>query len=99
MPLLAVVVAIAAQLLAAGVARELAGNAARAGAIALLQGGEAERAARAALPGWSRERLEVHVSGRRVRVRLRPPALVPRVGELLAATRVADAGPQPRRVW
>src|SRR5262249_62134556 len=45
-----------AQLLAAGSARELAGNAAEAGAAALLQGSDPGKAARDALPGWSRGR-------------------------------------------
>ena len=95
MPLLVVVVAVAAQLLAAGAARELAGNAAEAGAVALLQGGDAGRAARGALPGWSRRRLAVRVDGRRVHVRLRPPSLTRRLEEIFAATEVADAGPPP----
>jgi hypothetical protein len=92
LPLLVVVVATVAQLLAAGLARELAGNAAEAGAIALLQGGNPRIAAGEALPGWSRERVEISVSGRRVRVRLRPPSPVARIGRLLAAVEVADAG-------
>ena len=61
---LALLIALAiGQLLAAGAARELAGNAAEAGATALLQGGDASSAARAALPGWSRGRASVSVSG------------------------------------
>ena len=41
-------------LLSAGAAREAAGGAAEAGAVALLQGRDARAAARAALPGWPR---------------------------------------------
>jgi hypothetical protein len=84
----------AGQLLAAGAARELAGNAAEAGAVAILQGLEPLDAARDALPGWSKDRADVRVTGRRVRVRLRPVAIVPGVSDRLAATVVADAGPE-----
>ena len=64
---LAVLVALAiGQLLAAGAARELAGHAAEAGAVALLQGGDPKAAARDALPGWVHGRANVHVAGRRV---------------------------------
>jgi hypothetical protein len=93
---LAVLVALAAgQLLAAGAARELAGNAAEAGAAAILQGTPEPRdAARDALPGWSKDRAEVRVEGRRVRVQLRPLVVVPGVADRLAATVVADAGPE-----
>jgi hypothetical protein len=91
---LAVLVALAVgQLLAAGAARELAGTAAEAGAAAILQGGDPRAAARDALPGWSDDRADVRVSGRVVRVRLRPLAVVPGVADRLAATVVADAGP------
>ena len=93
---LAVVVGLAAgQLLAAGAARELAGNAAEAGAAAMLQGGDARDAARAALPGWSRDRAVLRVGGRRVRVRLVPRAVLPGLASRLTATVTADAGPPP----
>lgn len=93
---LAVVVAFAvAQLLAAGVTRELAGHAAEAGAVAVLQGGDPAEAARAGVPGWSHDGLAVRVSGRRVRVRMRPPSPLRPLGDLLAVTRHADAGPAP----
>ena len=94
-PLLAAVVLAAAQLLAAGAASVLADHAAEAGAVALLQDADPAAAARAALPGWSRGRVRVTVEGRRVRVRLRPPAPVAGLGRMLEATRVADAGPSP----
>ena len=51
LPLAALVALAIGQLLAAGAARELAGNAAEAGAAALLQGGDPAAAARAALAG------------------------------------------------
>lgn len=93
-PLLLAVVLAAGQLLAAGVARELAGHAATAGAAALIQGRDGAGAARRALPGWSRRRSVVTVSGRRVAVRLRPPGPAPLAG-LFEAREGADAGPEP----
>jgi hypothetical protein len=94
-PLLLAIVLAAAQLLAAGAARELADHAAEAGAIALLQGVDPVSAARAAVPGWSHGRLDVRIDGRRVRVRLRPRAALPALAAMLEATGTADAGPGP----
>jgi hypothetical protein len=92
---LAVLVALAVgQLLAAGAARELAGNAAEAGATAILQGTDPKDAAHDALPGWSDDHVEIAVSGRRVRVVLRPMPVIPGVADRLTATVVADAGPE-----
>jgi hypothetical protein len=92
---LAVLVALAiGQLLAAGAARELAGNAAEAGAAAILQGTDPKAAARDALPGWSDGHVDIAVTDRRVRVRLRPVPVIPGVADRLAATVVADAGPE-----
>lgn len=93
LPLAALIALAIGQLLAAGAARELAGNAAEAGAAALLQGGDPAAAARAALPGWSRERATVHVAGRRVDVHVRPHLVVPMLAERLNASVSADAGP------
>jgi hypothetical protein len=76
-PLLLAVALAAAQLLAVGYSSVLAGNAAEAAALALAGGGDPRAAARGALPGWSRERLRLSVNGGHVRVRLRPPALLP----------------------
>ncbi|MEY2516646.1 MAG: hypothetical protein QOJ89_4004 [bacterium] len=95
-PLLVVVVLAGAQLLAAGAAGELADHAAEAAAIAILQGGDPAGAARDAVPGWSRARVDVHVAGRRVDVRLRPPSPIPGLAGLLEARATADAGPAPR---
>ena len=93
LPLAALIALAIGQLLAAGSARELAGNAAEAGAAALLQGADPTAAARAALPGWSRARTTVHVAGRRVEVRVRPRTVVPLLAERLEASATADAGP------
>jgi hypothetical protein len=92
-PLCVVVALGAGELLAAGVARTSAAGAAQAAAMAIVQGGDAERAARAAAPGWATSRLSVHVAGRRVRVRITPPGLLPGTGALLASESAADAGP------
>ena len=92
-PLVLLVALAAAQLLAAGACRVLAGNAAGAGAAALLQDRDPAAAARAALPGWSRGRLSVTVRARQVRVELRPPSLVPGLAERLRTVVLADAGP------
>lgn len=81
------------QVLAAGMAAEYADHAAEAGAVAILQGRDPARAARAALPSWSTRRMEVAVSGRRVRVRVQPAALADSLGARLAATSEAHAGP------
>lgn len=96
LPLVLAVLFAAAQLLLAGLAHEQAGTAAQAGAMALLQGDDPEQAAQEALPGWARSRVHVRVRGRRTEVRLRPPAIVPRLGDALTATVRADAGPEPR---
>ena len=93
LPVAAVVAVSAGQLLAAGQARELAGNAAGAGAVALVQGADPRDAALAALPGWSRERVALRVDGRRIVVRLRPRAVLPGLSRRLTATATADAGP------
>jgi len=76
LPLVLAVALAAAQLLAVGYSGVLAGNAAEAGALSLAGGGDARSAVRAALPGWSRARTEVSVSGGGVHVSLRPPSLI-----------------------
>ena len=92
LPLLFVVVFAAAQVLLAGAAREFAGHAAEAGAVAMLEGGDPAKAARDAVPGWSRGRLEVRVHGSVVRVAVRPAALVPPLAGALVAHATARAG-------
>lgn len=93
-PLAVLLALVAAQLLAAGLCRSLAADAARAGAVALLQDENPRAAARAVLPGWARGRLLVRRAGRRVHVELRPPGLLPGLPRLLGVQRVADAGPR-----
>ena len=86
LPLLVAVALAVFQLLSVGYASVLAGNAAEACALALAAGGDARAGAREALPGWSRARAKVSVSGGRVGVRLRPPALLRALGERLTVT-------------
>ena len=95
LPLVATFGLAVGHVLAAEATRELAGHAAEAAAIAVGHGADAEAAARAALPEWSRERVAVTVRGRRVRVRLEPPSVVPGLADVLATTAAADAGPSP----
>ena len=96
-PLLVAVALGLGQLLAAGAARELAGHAAEAAAIAVGRGGDAREAARAALPGWSRDRLRVEVEGRRVTAHVRPLPFVPPLADHLESSVTADAGPEVPR--
>ena len=97
LPIVAVVMLAAGQLVAAGQARELAGHAAEAGAVGLIQGGDARAATIAALPGWARERVRVSARGSIVSVHLRPRTLVPGLDGLLAADVRADAGTEAGR--
>jgi len=92
LPVAVAVVLAALQLLAAGATRELAGHAAGAGAMALLQRADPQRAARDAVPGWSRARMAVTVRGPAVTVRMRPLTLVPGLAAVLESTVRADAG-------
>lgn len=73
LPIVVAVVIGVAQLLATGLARELADHAAEAGAVAILQGADPARAARAALPGWAHSGVAVTVHADRVRVTVDPP--------------------------
>ncbi len=92
LPVAVAVMLAALQLLAAGATRELAGHAAGAGAVALLQRANAREAARDAVPGWSRARMAITVRGPAVTVRMRPPTLLPGLAALLESTVHADAG-------
>ena len=77
LPLVLLIALSLTQLLAVGYASVLAGNAAEAGALAMAGGGDARAAVRSALPGWSRAHGQISVKAGEVRVRLRPPALLP----------------------
>ncbi len=92
LPLLLAAAFAVAQLLAAGAAREFAGHAAEAGAVALLQGKDPAAAARDAIPGWSRSRLRVEIKGKSVHVAVRPAPLVPPLADAMVARSVARTG-------
>ena len=94
LPLLALLALAFLQVLAAGAADEAAQGAAEAGAVALVQGGDPETAARESLSPASRKRAEIFVGRRKVRVVVRPRALVPGAAPLLVARAEADAGRQ-----
>ena len=83
LPLLVALALAVFQLLSVGYASVLAGNAAEAGALALAAGGDPRAGVHEALPGWSRARAEIDVSGGSVGVRLRPPSLLRALGERL----------------
>jgi hypothetical protein len=91
LPLVAVVAFAALQALAAGLAAELADHAAEAGAVAILEGADPRDAAEHAIPGWSGAHVDVSVHAKTVRVRVRPPAVLRSVGDLLASTAEAKA--------
>ena len=78
------------QVLAVGYSAVLAGTAAEAGALALGAGADARGGVREALPGWSRARARVTVSGGTVTVRLRPPSLLGGLGEHLRVSAKAS---------
>jgi hypothetical protein len=90
---LLIVVLAAAALLAGHGAREQAGHAAQAGAMAMLQDGDPRGSARRALPAGVRRRAAIEIRGRRVTVRVRPS--LPIVATAMTAEVTADAGPEP----
>ena len=95
LPLVLLIALAAAALLAGHGAREQAGQAAQAGAMALLQGGDPRDAARQALPAAVRRRSAIDIDGRRVTVRVRPELPVSAVARAMTAEVSADAGPEP----
>ena len=95
LPLVAVIALAALTILASHVADEQAGEAAEAGALAILQGGiDPEEAAEQALSSATRKRATIKVAGRRVHVRIRARVAVPIPGlaDRLAGEASADAG-------
>ena len=96
LPLIVLLALVGFTVVASFTAHEQAGEAAGAGALALLQGGTDPRtAAREALPKSVRPRATITLSGRRVDVRVRPRTALPIPGlsARLAGTAHADAGP------
>lgn len=82
-PILLVCGLLALQALVAGANRVAADTAVHAAMVASLTGRNADRAARDAVPGWSRGRVTVRTSERRVGVELRPRTIVPELDSLL----------------
>ena len=76
LPALLLVALVLMQAGAVGYAAVLAGSAAEAGALAMAAGGDPPSGARESLPGWSRARARVEAGHGKVRVHLRPPALL-----------------------
>jgi hypothetical protein len=93
LPALALVAALALQLLLVGYSLTIADGAAEAGALAGSAGRNARDAARRALPGWARGRAQVSAADGRVRVELRPPAPLPAVARMLSVSSEAWARP------
>lgn len=98
LPALLLVAVVVMQLLAVGYTAVLAGDAAEAGALAIARGGSAQVAARTAVPGLVRGGVRVTSGAGAVRVEMRPPRLLPWVGQLLhvhATAAVAAPGGLP----
>jgi hypothetical protein len=93
LPALALAAALALQLMLVGYSLTIADGAAEAGALAGTAGRDAGKAAREALPGWARDRSEVSAADGRVRVELRPPALLSALSEALAVSSEAWSRP------
>jgi hypothetical protein len=97
LPLVGVIALVALTIIASHTAGEQAGEAAEAGALVLLQGGpeDPRAAAEHALGEPTSKRATITVSGRTVRVRVRPQLAVPIPGlaDRLAGEAQADAGP------
>jgi hypothetical protein len=92
LPLLLVTALAAAAVIAAHAAGEQAGQAAEAGAVALLRGDDARAAALRALPEPARRRAAIAVRARRVTVALRPRLPIHALERRLIARVTADAG-------
>jgi hypothetical protein len=95
LPLLLVAGLAGAAILAGQSAGEQAGQAAQAGAMALLQDADPRAAAREALPRGARGRAEIEIHHRRITVRVRPSLPLPDLADHLTAEATADAGPEP----
>jgi hypothetical protein len=95
LPALLLLAMVLMQLLAVGYTAVLAGDAAEAGALAMARGSAPDSAARLAIPGWARGGMQVRRALGAVHVQMRPPRLVPFVGNALpinASAAVAAPG-------
>lgn len=82
-PIIVICGVLGLQALVAGANHVAAANALHAGVLAGELGRNPEAAARAAAPGWPTGRFTVSMRGRRIKVRLRPRAIVPPLADLL----------------
>jgi hypothetical protein len=96
LPLLLIATLAGAALIAAHAAGEHAGQAAQAGAMALLQGRDPHAAARRALPAGTRRRAVIAIRGRRVTVHIRPDLPLAALESPLTGSATATAGPEPK---
>lgn len=95
LPLVLAVALTAATVLVGQAASEQAGQAAEAGAIAVIQGNDSRTAARTAIPEQARARTDITIDGSRVTVTLRPRLPLGFLATALEATATADAGEEP----
>jgi hypothetical protein len=93
LPLVLIATLAGAALIAGHAAAEQAGEAAEAGAVALLQGGDPRAAARRALAPHTHATIDVH--GRRVTVHVRPDLPITALERPLTGDATADAGREP----
>ena len=93
LPLLLIAAFAGAVVLAAHAAGEQAGQAAEAGAVALLQGRDPRTAARHALPEHAHA--DIAVDRRRVTVTIRPALPLVSLERRLTVRATANAGPEP----
>jgi hypothetical protein len=93
LPLVLAVAFAAFAVISAHAAAEQAGQAAEAGAVAILQDHDPRAAAEAALTPSVRSRAQIAVAGTHVHVRVRPRLPIPGLSDRLAATADAEAGP------
>ena len=94
LPLLLITPLAAAAVIAAHAAAEQAGQAAEAGAVALLRGDDPRAAALRALPEPARHRAAIAIRGRRVTVALGPRLPIHTLERPLIARVTVDAGPE-----
>lgn len=90
-PFLAFGVLVILQLFGVLYAQAAADSAAQAGALALADGRSGKGAARSAMSGWERDRVDVELEDGRVQVEVRPPSIVPWIGDRLGVSSSAYA--------
>jgi hypothetical protein len=95
LPALLLMGVILMQLLLVGYTAVLAGSAAEAGALAMAAGGTPRSAVASAVPAWARRGVQVRTVRGVVQVSMRPPSVIPRLGDVMrvhASAAVAAPG-------